>query len=99
MVGARHPQSGEPLHSLPSNQDVLQGVVEGMPHVKDPCHIGRGNHNREGAIPSVYVWFKVTFCLPLGVPAGLYLFRGIDGRKRHERKNITATQRLQRSYG
>ena len=45
MVGARHPEDIIPLHPFPAAEDVLQGVVEGMPHMQGAGYVGRRNDN------------------------------------------------------
>ena len=46
MVGARHPQSGSPLHSSPASQQVLNCAVQTVPHVQRAGHVRQRNHDR-----------------------------------------------------
>ena len=39
MVGSRNPAGILAVHSGLSDKDVVQGVVQNVPHVKDTCHI------------------------------------------------------------
>ena len=47
VIGARLPQHVAPAHPLEAAQNVLQGVVEGMPHMQRPRHIRRRDHDGE----------------------------------------------------
>ena len=47
MVLARLPKDVETSHPVPSDQDVLQRVVERVTHVEDACHVRRRNHYAE----------------------------------------------------
>ena len=46
VIGAGHPERVEALHPFHADQDVLQRVVQRMPQVQGPGHIGRRNHDR-----------------------------------------------------
>ena len=48
MVGARLPQHVAPAHALEADENVLNGVVEGMPHMERARHIGRRNDDGVG---------------------------------------------------
>ena len=52
MVGSRNPQSIVTFHAMVANHDILQGIVEAMPHVKHTGNIWRWNHHGKG----------LTFC-------------------------------------
>jgi len=56
VVGARHPEGVKAVHPFVADQDVLQGVVEGMAHVQHPGDVGGRNDDAEGG--------------PLGVQGG-----------------------------
>ena len=43
MVGPGHPEGLKAAHPFPADQDVLQGVDQGVAHVQDACDIGRGD--------------------------------------------------------
>ena len=49
VVGSRHPQRVEALHSLHANDDVLQSVVQRVTQVQGTGYVGRRNDDR--------VWF------------------------------------------
>ena len=48
MVLTGLPERVEPAHPVPADQDVLQGVVEGMAHVQHARDVGRRDHDAEG---------------------------------------------------
>ena len=47
MVGTWNPQGSESLHALATNDDVVEGVVEGVAEVELPGHVRRRNHHAE----------------------------------------------------
>lgn len=54
MIRARLPQHVAPAHPFEPAQDVLQGIVQGMPHVQRAGDIRRRNHDGEGfGVPAV----------------------------------------------
>ena len=57
MVIAGEPDCIIPHHTVPADQDILQRVVQGMPHVQLSRNIGRRNDN--GKRFSVRVRFRV----------------------------------------
>ena len=48
VVRPGHPDGVETAHAVPAHQDILDGVVQGMPHVQDARHIGRRDHHAIG---------------------------------------------------
>ncbi len=48
MIGAGLPQHVAAAHPLEAAEDVLQGVVERMPHVQRARHVRRRDHDGEG---------------------------------------------------
>ncbi len=46
MVGAWHPAGVLPLHACAAHQNVLNGVVQHVPHVQHAGDVWRRNHNR-----------------------------------------------------
>ncbi len=65
MVGAGHPQHFMPGHPLPAHQDILQGIVEGMPHVQHAGDVGRRDDDRIAGLGRVLVGVEITVFLPL----------------------------------
>ena len=51
MVLPRLPQRVEAAHPVPAHEDVLQRVVEGVPHMQRAGHVGRRDHDGEGLGP------------------------------------------------
>ena len=47
VVGSGLPKGVEAAHPMPTDQNVLQGVVECMPHVQRACHVRGRNHDAE----------------------------------------------------
>ena len=70
VVGAGQPQRVAPLHPAPPDQDVLDGLVEGVPHVEDARHVRRRDHHRVRLTP-VRVLVETSVLLPELVPLGL----------------------------
>ena len=68
MVGTRHPQDGVAGHPLPAAEDVLKGIVEGMPHVEYAGDIGGRNYNAVGFFIRRRHGVKKTSLLPLAIP-------------------------------
>ena len=50
MIGARHPQGFEALHPLLADEDVLQGVVQGVAQVQGAGDVGRRDDDRVGLL-------------------------------------------------
>jgi hypothetical protein len=48
VVRARLPEHVAAAHALEAAQDVLERVVEGVPHVERARHVRRRDHDREG---------------------------------------------------
>ncbi len=50
MVRTRLPKRIKPAHPVPTDQDVLQGVIERVPHVQAARDVGRRDHNGKGLV-------------------------------------------------
>ena len=52
VIGARNPEGRHPLHATPADEDVLDGVVQAVPHVEDGGAVGGwdDDHVRIGPI-------------------------------------------------
>ena len=68
MVGAGHPQHLVAGHALPAAQDVLQGVVQGVPHVQDAGDVGRRDDDGVVGFGGLFVGMKTAAFLPDPVP-------------------------------
>ncbi len=73
VVGSWHPQYVISLHPLITTEDILEGVVEGVPHVQITGYIGRRDHNRIGGFCALFVGQKQFLLLPKLVPLRLHL--------------------------
>ena len=51
VVGSRHPQRDPSLHPPPTDEHVLDRVVEAVPHVKDRGDVRRRDHDHVGIAP------------------------------------------------
>lgn len=76
MVGSRHPAGIFPMHSRPSDQHILNCIIEYMPHVQHPGYIWRRNHNRK-RLAVIRLRMKVFFIEPMLIPFLLNLNRVI----------------------
>ena len=75
MVGPRHPQGVPALHAAPADQDILDGVVQGMSHVQGAGDVGRGNDDHVGTAFRRRGGMEITAFGPGPVPACLNLLR------------------------
>ena len=78
MVGSRNPQRIVALHSLVTDQDILQGIVQRVSHVQLSCNIGRRHDNRERFFTPIHLCMEILFLQPLSVNTILHCF-GIVG--------------------
>ncbi|MPN25174.1 hypothetical protein SDC9_172581 [bioreactor metagenome] len=74
VIGSGNPASIFPLHSCAAHQDILNGIVEHMPHVQDSGDVGGRNYNR---IRFTFIGFGVKqFVLhPVFIPFVFHLCR------------------------
>ena len=82
MVGARLPQHVAPAHALEAAENVLDGVVERMPHVQRARHIGRRNDNGEGLGLGLAARLEKAAGFPFLIEAGFH-FRWGKGLLEH----------------
>ncbi len=75
VVGARHPQCILALHAPPTNQHILNGIVERMTHVQDSGHIRRRNHNSRGFLGIRRLRGERLLLQPFGIPLFLNILR------------------------
>ena len=64
MVRSRLPECLIPLHPLPADQNILQRIVQRMPHMKLARHIRRRHHNRERLLIGVHLCMEIAAFLP-----------------------------------
>ena len=74
VIGTREPESIMALLPCPAGQNVLDCVVENMPHGQDTGHIGRGDD--DGISGFFRIWFPTegTLIFPGLVEAVLHIF-------------------------
>ena len=72
MVGAGLPQCVVALHSLITDQDILHGVVQCMPHVELSCDIWGRDHDSEGSLTVIYLRMEILFVKPLLIQSVFY---------------------------
>jgi len=77
MVGAGYPEHFKAGQPLVAADDVLQRIIEGMPHMQLSRHIGRRNHNTEGWLRAINAGMKPSLLLPAGIPVGFNFMKGI----------------------
>ena len=93
MIGAGHPQGLEAVHPLHADQDVLQGVVQGVSHVQRARHVRRRDHDAVGLARAFGIGPEEAPRLPVGIPArldrgGIVAIREIS----HERGGAPASR-------
>ena len=72
MVGTGLPQCIIALHSLITDQDILHGVVQCMPHVELSGDIWGRDHDSEGSLTVIYLRMKILFVKPLLIQSVFY---------------------------
>ena len=77
VVGAGEPQGGVARHTLIADQDVLEGIVQGVAHVELARDVGRGNDDGVGLLVGVAVGGEVALVHPVLVDPVLKFGRGI----------------------
>ena len=77
VVCAGDPKGVEALHSLVADENVLQGLVKRVTHVKLSRDVGRGNDYGKGGIVVILVGREISLFTPLGVYSVLKFLRAI----------------------
>ena len=64
------------VHAGLTDEDIIEGIVEHVSHVKDTRHIRRRNHD---GVRLFFIGFTVKelVCQPIGVPLVFHLFRTV----------------------
>ena len=76
MVDTRNPQCIVASHSLPSDQDILHCVIQGMAHVQLTCDVRRGHYDTKRFFGFVYFCMEIFLFHPCVVKSFLYC-RGV----------------------
>ena len=74
MVGSRKPKCFIPLHSLKTNENVLQCIVKGMSHMKLTCDVWWRNYNRIRFLIRIYFRMKILLADPFGIKTVFNVF-------------------------
>ena len=78
MISARLPQNVLSLHSFLTDQNILKGIVESMPHMEATGNIGWRNDNGIGRLANpLTAAFECAFLFPVFVVFALDLFRPV----------------------
>ena len=64
VIATGHPQCFLALHSMIADQNILQSVVERVPHVQLPRHIRRRDHDAVGFRRRIFIRAEVIMRLP-----------------------------------
>ena len=82
VVGSRKPERVPAAHPLEANEDVLDGVVEAVPHVQDRGHVGRRHHHDVACTGIPRVGAEEVGCEPPAIEIGLDGGRVVLGGER-----------------
>ena len=77
VVGPRNPARFIPLHSPPTDENVLDGVVEDVPHRQNAGDVRRGNDDGEGLLGMIHNSMELPARFPGRIPAVFDVFGGI----------------------
>ena len=72
MVCAGQPKSLVSGHPLITDDGILKGIIQCMPHMQFSCDVGRGNNDGKGFLIRVGRSMKITVLLPVLVPFFFY---------------------------
>ena len=64
MVGARNPQRRPAVHALIADNNILQNIVERMPHVQNAGYVRRRNNDGKRLLRIVLCGLKTAFGFP-----------------------------------
>ncbi|OPY10226.1 MAG: hypothetical protein A4E67_00646 [Syntrophaceae bacterium PtaB.Bin038] len=73
VVRARHPEGVVALHAPVARHDVLQGVVQGVPHVEHPRDVGGRDDDAEGLSVTHVLRVEIPVLEPELVPLRLHI--------------------------
>ena len=74
MIRTGHPEGVVPAHPMPADQDILQRVVQGVPHMERARHVGRRDDDAVRGGRGGLVGAEEILLLPGTVPARLHPF-------------------------
>ena len=65
MICSRLPQCIVSLHFFKADQDILQSLIQCMPHMEFTRNIGRRNHDRKRFFAVIHFCMKIFVVKPL----------------------------------
>ena len=68
MVGAGHPEGVEAVHALEPDQDILQGIVEGVAHMQDAGDVGRRDDDAKAGLGAIGLGMEKPLLFPVFIP-------------------------------
>ncbi len=71
VIRPGHPEGVVALHAAVAGHDILQGVVQGVPHVEHPCYIGGRDDDAEGLAVTCVLGMEIILFEPELVPLRL----------------------------
>ena len=74
VVGARHPAGVLALHACTAHKNVLNCIIQHVPHVQHTCHVG-GRDNDSVRLAAIGFRGEQLIVQPILIPFRLYLFR------------------------
>ena len=77
VVGAGEPQGGVARHTLISDQNILEGIVQSVAHVELTRDVGRRNDNGVGLLVRVTVGLEIALVHPVLIDPVLKFGRSI----------------------
>ena len=77
VVGAGEPQGGVARHTLVADQDILEGVVQGVTHVELARNVGRRDDDGVGLLVGIAVGGEIALVHPILVDPVLKFGRGV----------------------
>ncbi len=77
MVRAGNPGDVIAFHALEADQDILQGIVQGMAHVELAGYVRRRHDDAKGFLALIRFLMEVALLFPKIVPRHFHLIRCI----------------------
>ena len=79
VVGAGHPADAQAAHPFPADEDILQGIVQGVAHVERARHVRGRDDDGVRLVALAGRAVKISALQPLGIPAIFGPFRVVAG--------------------
>ncbi len=80
VVGSGQPEHVEPVHAFIPGEDILQGVVQGMPHVERAGHVGGRDDDGKRRAGGIFIGPEQVLLFPEGIPFIFYLMGIVNFR-------------------